>query len=660
MKTNIKQPALPKLIKITLTFFLIILFCEVAIAGRHFNLFAVSDLVRVFKDGYKLPQTHKAIETFGIRGEVLSAQFALHANSELNKVKVSVSALKSSSTGNSLPATIIKWNFIGDVPLEKNAPNQAKRLVRTAPNDFPDYLMTERELNIPSGSYQAVWLTITIPESAEAGIYEGLVKVMTDKEEQTLPIKVRVYPLNMPSDRGLKIAVHYDTKDFTNFHGIKEKYSEEWFTMLKKYADNMAAHRQNVFLAHIQEVDIRLMPDKTLEFDYSKFDRIAQTFWDTGTMDYMETGYYLTRRGEGGWLSTVIELNDVEVINKNNKRIKLPGKDVIPHLLPAFENHLREKGWLDKTYFHILDEPSLHNAISWMEMSSYLHELAPGLIRMDALNTPYILKDVEVAVPMLDHLDAMYDQFKEGQENGTELWFYTTGVFQASSYPNKTIDMPLMDNRIMHWLNYKYDLPGYLHWGWNRWNENPLEEIGSNLGDAWHVYPAKGDILNSLRWEQMRNSLQDYEYFKLLEDKIRSFKDSLGAGFNWINPKQRSKEISHQIVKSLVEYKNDPQALYIAKKQVIDEILEFDSSPKVYLQTHPQEFLVLKNHASIEVFGWAEPGTKIVVNGQELPVNEDGLFLHIFNLTTSSNSIHLQASLDGQFKNIERNFLIEY
>ena len=85
--------------------------------------------------------------------------------------------------------------------------------------------------------------------------------------------------------------------------------------------------------------------------------------------------------------------------------------------------------------------------------------------------------------------------------------------------------MPLVDNRIMHWLNYKFDLSGFLHWGWNQWTENPFEEVGMHIGDGWHVYPVKEGVLNSLRWDQMRNGKQGFEYFWMFEDKTRSLKD---------------------------------------------------------------------------------------------------------------------------------------
>lgn len=42
------------------------------------------------------------------------------------------------------------------------------------------------------------------------------------------------------------------------------------------------------------------------------------------------------------------------------------------------------------------------------------------------------------------------------------------------------------------------------------------------------------------------------------------------------------------------------------------------------------ENAILTEHSSVEVFGWTEPGTKIVVNGKELPVSDQGYFFEQF------------------------------
>jgi hypothetical protein len=409
----------------------------------------------------------------------------------------------------------------------------------------------------------------------------------------------------------------------------------------------------------MEAIEIRKSKTNDLEFDFSRFDQIANVFWNTGKMDYMETGE-LSRFGNGRWFSTEIVLNDFHVTNsETSEKITLRGDEVIPYLLPAFESHLREKGWLYKTFFGIKDEPSLHNALAWREVSSYMHKYAPDLRRVDAIETTYMLDDIEIAVPKLDALASWYNSYKEWEKKGNELWFYTVGIYQGSLLPNKTIDMPVMDSRILHWLNYKYDATGYLHWGWNQWTENPYLDPDIHIGDGWHVYPVKDGVLNSLRWEQMRNGIQDYEYFWMLENKIKILKDALGSRFAWIDPKQRGKEIASNVVMEFAKHTDDPQVLYKAKMEIIRELLDFDKSPMIYVQTNPKVNSSFTDGSSVEVFGWTEPGTKIVVNGKELPVSKQGLFLEQFTMSTNLNFIQVQASNAKGTKEIVREFIVK-
>ena len=490
--------------------------------------------------------------------------------------------------------------------------------------------MDEKQISLKAKSSQAVWLTVNIPETAVPASYTGDVTVKSQQGEVKLPLSVTVYPLTLPATRNLKVTEWYSTGDFEKFHGIKEEYSDAWFSMLRKYAGNMADHRQNVFHVPMDAIGIQKGTDGRLSFDFTRFDQIAQVFWDTKMMDYLETGE-IARFGNNAWFSSEIKLQDFQVKNPETGKIEtIAGKDVAPCLLAATESHLREKGWLSKTLFHVKDEPSMHNSQSWREMSAYIHKYAPDLIRIDAIETTNLLNDIEVAVPKLDAFGTWYESYREAQKKGVEIWFYTVGIYQGSLFPNKTIDMPVMNSRILHWLNYRYDATGYLHWGWNQWTEDPFKDVGMHIGDGWHVYPSKDGVLNSLRWEQMRNGIQDYECFRMLEDKICNLKDSLGKRADWIDPKRRGHEISSQVIYSIQQHSDDPAVLYAAKKQLIDEIIGFDAGPMVYIQTNPLENSTLTEHSSVEVFGWTEPGTKIVINGKEMPVSDQGYFFEQF------------------------------
>jgi hypothetical protein len=655
-----KSIKLLKLFSAVLAFLTFLLLNSYMAAGQSFKLSGVSDMVRVFEDGYKLPPMYDSVKLFGIRGEIISGQFVISAKKKLANVTVEIGELKNIKTDNNLPSIAAEWNFAGSIPLSKNTPNQpVSHLVRQAPARFPEYLMNERQLDVKEKTWQSVWITVSIPEKVESGIYTGKVTVRSGQESQSLPFSVTIFPLTLPVERHLDIVEWYNTDNFSRFHGIQEEFSPAWFAMLRKYADNMVKHRQNSFRVDMDMIAIQQSGDSVFSFDFSRFDQIADVFWNTRKMDWMETGF-LALRGKGGWSDTNFRWKEFKIKNsETGEVITMPGKDVIPSLVAAFEAHLRQKGWLSKTWFHIQDEPAVHNALSWIEFSKFIHQYAPDLRRMDAIETTHLLNDIEIAVPKLDHFSTWYDKYKKWEQKGNELWFYTVGIYQGSLFPNKTIDVPLIDSRIMHWLNYKYDATGYLHWGWNQWNEDPMKDVGMHIGDGWHVYPAKDGVLNSLRWEEMRNGIQDYEYFWMLENRICELKNSLGSRFSWIDPKQRGKEIAGRVVQGFADRTNDPQVLNNAKMQLINELLDFERSPVVYIQTNPPEGSEITSGSSVEVFVYAEPGTKITVNRRVLPENPGKLFLEQFGLSLKINRITVTAEKDGVSTEIVREFKIK-
>ena len=641
---------------------LVILFClrGNTVQAASFECFAVSDLVRIFEDGYNFPETQDRLEIFGIRNEYLSAQCVIKANQDLQNVTVSLSPLKHVAFSTFIPANAFEWNFVGSIPIEENTPKYRKTdLIRAAPAKFPDYLAEDSEVFLEKGDYKAVYLTIRIPRDAEAGYYKGVVTIKTNEADISLPLSLRVYPLTLPDERHLMVTEWFTTGNFKKFHDIDISDSERFYEMLSLYAENMAEHRQNVFRVSLNLITCIQAANGSLKFDFSKFDKWADTFWKTGRMDLLETGF-VARFGEGGWSSEEIVLRDFPAQKEStNKRTMIPGKEFLPRFLPVFENHLREKGWLEKTVFHIADEPSNHNVMSWGQASEYVRHHAPALRRIDAIETTHCFDRLEIWVPKLDHLATWHDVFKRVQNQGCELWFYTVGIFQKGSYPNKTVDVHLIESRILHWLNYRFGLKGYLHWGFNRWTDDPFASPGRHRGDGWHVYPKKDGLINSLRWEQMRNGIQDYEYFWMLEDKIRKIKAGLGKHSSIIESSRRGKEIASQVVKTMDTYAKNPVILYNVKKQIINELLDLDKAPQILVQTNPPEHSTVANDCAIDVFGWAEPGTKVVINGRRLALSDDGLFMENVHLSRD-NTIVMEAEHKKGKKKIVRTFEVLY
>ncbi len=639
---------------------LLCLTCATTQGGPPFECFAVSDLVRIFEDGYNCPEPQEALEIFGVSLETVSAQCVIKANQDIEHVTVSVSPLTHVKRSAWLPAGAIEWNFVGSIPIAENTPKYRKTdIIRPAPARFPDYLAEEREVYIEKGNYRAIYLTVRIPRNAQAGDYEGTVTIKTERGDKSLPLHLTVYPLTLPDERHLMITEWYTTNSFKKFHGIDTSDSRRFYEMLKVYAENMAEHRQNVFRVSLELITRKQEADGRLKFDFSRFDKWADVFWNTERMDLLETGF-VARFGEGDWSSREIVLRDFRVRKEpTNQVITIPGKEFLPQFLPALENHLREKGWLEKTVFHIADESSNHNVMSWREASDYVHRYAPALRRIDAIETTHCFDRLEIWVPKLDHLATWYDVYQKAQSQGHELWFYTVGIFQKGSYPNKTVDVPLIESRILHWLNYRFGLKGYLHWGFNRWTDDPFEAPGRHRSDGWHVYPKKDGLINSLRWEQMRNGIQDYEYLWMLEDKTAKIKAGLSERLSIIEPSRRGIEIASQIVKTMSMYSSDPYILYAAKRQIINELLDLNKTPKLIVQTNPLEHSTVGNDCAIDLYGWAEPGTRIVVQGRELAVSEDGLFMENVRLSRD-NTIVIEAEHKKGKKTLVRSFEVLY
>ena len=619
--------------------------------------FAVTDLVRVFEDGYQCPAPQKQIEVFGIRNEVLSAQCVVKAQQPLRDLTVSLSPLKHKTADVVLPADSVTWNFIGSILLAENSPNHRKSdVIRAAPARFPDYLSDARQMAVETGRYQAVYLTIRVPKEAQAGEYGATVTFRADKGERTLPLILTVLPLTLPDERHLKVTEWFSTNRFKQFHGVDSSDPNAFYRMLTVYAQNMADHRQNVFRVSPTLIAATKHGDGTLTFDFSRFDKWCEVFWSTGRMDLLETGF-VARFRDGGWSSKEIVLEDFRVRDEaKGASITMPGKEFLPQFLPALEQHLQERGWLDKTVFHIADEPSDHNVMSWREASDFVHRYGPRLKRMDAIETPHCLDRLEIWVPKLDHYGTWQPAYDDAQRRGSEMWFYTVGIFQAGAYMNKTVDVPLIQSRTLHWLNYRFGLTGYLHWGLNSWTDDPFEAPGEHRGDGWHVYPKKGGLLDSLRWEQMRNGIQDYECLRLLEEKVRQMKKGMSPRVSsLIEPSRRGVEIATSVVRTADDYSNDPNVLYAARRQILDEILGLDRSPRMIVQTNPREHSRVADNAAIDVHGWVEPGTQITINGTEVPVAEDGLFLENVPLS-SRKTLTVEARQQNARKQIVRHF----
>jgi hypothetical protein len=159
----------------------------------------------------------------------------------------------------------------------------------------------------------------------------------------------------------------------------------------------------------------------------------------------------------------------------------------------------------------------------------------PGVPTIDAFDQEsggWMNDACDIKVLQLGKFDNAMEIVRQHVRAGGQAWYYTC-LYPRGRYPNRFIDFTLLKARLLHWLNYRYDLTGYLHWGGDSWGTNPFEitELGLEVGaptkdalpagDAFITYPWRemNSIHSSIRLEAMREGIEDYELLHALAAK---------------------------------------------------------------------------------------------------------------------------------------------
>lgn len=147
------------------------------------------------------------------------------------------------------------------------------------------------------------------------------------------------------------------------------------------------------------------------------------------------------------------------------------------------------------------------------------------------------------------------EQLAALKAKGKQLWYYTTGN-SGTGVSEFFVYLSPMYVRIMQWQGYKYNCEGHLYWATNYWTEcerypengppNPWHDACTIkreglCGEGVLIYPGAqlGTTTGypSLRLIYLRDSIEDYQYLRILEAKsgraaAMAFVDQLVASWS--------------------------------------------------------------------------------------------------------------------------------
>ncbi len=618
-------------------------------AGAECVLWPVSPLERVWPDSAAPLAAAGALELDGARAEVATAQLAVRAE---KSVRLALRAQDLAGPGGArIPASAVRLFWERRIAITKQTPfTPREELDRAVPCEVPDPFWEGAERELAAGRTEGVWVEVLVPGAAPAGTWTGAVELLRDGAvAAAIPLQLTVFDFAVPKERHLAVTQWF-TFPGVPFNAKVERYSEKWWALLAKFARIIAEHRQNSFQAQFDLVDMRLTKDGRYVGDFAAFDRWVETFDAAGRFDRIELGF--VARLEGGGLT---DPGSRMRPGKLPLRIEDPAMhptdaEALAGWLAALREHLQAKGWLGRAMIHIHDEPFIQHEESYREIAALVARAAPGLRRIDAIETEDFFGSLEIWVPKLSHLANWYDTaYRRAKESGAELWFYTC-CHPTGAYPNRFLDYPLAKARVLHWINYLYGMDGFLHWGLNHFTSpDPFSEAGVTgplpPGDCAVCYPGEDGYLGSLRWSTMRDGLEDFEYLWVLEDRLRALKTRLGEAGRRLDPRQRPRELCRRVAWGFREYTRDGAVLLAARRAVAAEIEAVARGPLFVVQTSPPDGGVVPLWPRVaNLWGVAEPGSEVKVDGRPVAnVTKDGVFFEALFLGNDQTQVTVEA-----------------
>ncbi len=465
-----------------------------------------------------------------LRGEVFSFQLAYRADRLLKGMQVEVV---------SPLAKHIRVREVGLVPCEFPGAHFDDNVLRTTPGLYPDplYPLASGADALPK-QWRALWVQVRVPARRVSGRHEiGLHLVHDGQHLASETFVLDVIPQTLPAQK--LVHTSWFHADCIASHYGDAVWSASHWKRIEQFMHSAVDHGVNLLLTPlftppldtqvggerptVQLIDV-VQEGDTYRFDFRRLRRWVKLA-DRCGVRYFEMAHFFTQWGAAHCPKIVAQVGGKErkIFGWKDRAAGSRYRTFLGQFLPQLVRFIRANGLERRVYFHVSDEPHKDHLEAFSQAASIVHTHLSDFPFIDALsNIEYYDRGlVRHPIPASNHIEPFVER---GIEN---LWTYYC-VSQWDRVANRFFYMPSARNRILGAQLYRYDLAGFLQWGFNFYyaqystrSINPFVETDAGRafpgGDAFMVYPGQDGPIDSLRGEVFREALQDQRALQLLE-----------------------------------------------------------------------------------------------------------------------------------------------
>jgi len=572
------------------------------------------------------------------RNEYEPFQLVLRPDVTLTNTTISITPFSALDTNNpvTIAATNVEFFVVEYVPVV-----QPTDPISVA-GDYPDPLIPwTAPVTFAAGSNQPLWATVYVPRGTPAGQYQATVTIQSDAVTLQAQVGLRVFDFTLSEINHTKASINCNVVDYWHASANNDQRS----AIYDLYMQNFRKHRVTALKPHnyapLNWTQLTGSNGIYYQFNFTNFDAAIERYL-----------------GEFGFNSLRLDSEIVPGWLNGQPQFTQAYRDLYRRFISPVMAHLREKGWLRDTYCFWIDEPndSLVTSTVIPGMQT-IGDAAPGLRRFLTRETiPALYGLVDTWCPYASWL--VMSQMPARQAYGEDFWWYVSG---APGYPYAMYytDHPAVMPRLRFWQGERLGFEGEIYWNtvwWTTTGNLPISPYTNAMtrmfdgsiqgnGNGVLLYPPTktppvslliAPPVSSLRWEMIREGIEDREYFWLLDQYLQRREPLLGTNHPAVLQAVNARASALSIVLSRTYYDTDPQKIYSGRLAVAEAIEALDDGAPMITRDPLSQVVLAGSNVVLraEAVGWPEP----VYQWQHEGTNVPGATTAVLTLTNFNDS----------------------